>query len=116
MKLCIDYRQLNKVTIRNKYPLLRIDDLFGQLKGVSIFLKIDLGSSYYQFKVKESDVSKTAFGTCYGQYEFLVMPFGLTKCTNYFYGLMNRVFHCYLDQFVIAFIDNILILRECDKR
>jgi len=86
LRLCIDYRQLNKVTVKNKYPLPRIDDLFDQLKGARVFSKIDLRSGYYQLRIKEHDVAKTAFRTCYGHYEFLVMPFGVDKCSCDIYG------------------------------
>ena len=108
----IDYRQINKVTVKNKYPLLRIEDLFDQLGGASVFSKIELRSGYYQLRVKEVDVPKIAFRTCYGHYEFLVMPFGLTNAPDAFMDLMNRVFRPYLDQFVVVFIDYILVYSK----
>ena len=112
LRLCVDYRQLNKMTVKNKYPLPRIDDLFDQLKGESVFSKIDLRSGYHQLRIKDTDVHKTAFKTRYGHYEFLVMPFGLTNVSADFMDLMNHVFQSYVDQFVMVFIDDILVYSK----
>ena len=98
--------------MKNKYPFPRIEDLFYQLKEAGVFLKIDLQSGYYQLKVKEVDVMKTTFRTRYGHYEFLVMPFGLTNAPAAFMDLMNRVFRPYVDQFVVVFIDDILVYSK----
>ncbi|GKC20560.1 putative reverse transcriptase domain-containing protein [Tanacetum coccineum] len=111
-RMCIDYRELNKLTIKNRYPLLRIDDLFDQLQGSSMYSKIDLRSSYHQLRVRDEDIPKTMFRTCYGHYEFQVMPFGLTNAPATFMDLMNRVCRPYLDKFVIVFIDDILVYSK----
>ena len=112
LRLCVDYRQLNKMTVKNKYLLPRIDDLFDQLKGASVFSKIDLRSGYHHLRIKDTVVHKAAFKTRYGHYEFLVMPFGLTNAPTNFMDLMNRVFRPYVDQFVVVFIDDILVYSK----
>ncbi|GJU51916.1 putative reverse transcriptase domain-containing protein [Tanacetum coccineum] len=113
--MCIDYRKLNKLIVKNRYPLLRINDLFDQLQGSSIYSKIDLRSGYHQLRVREQDIPKMAFRTRYGHYEFQVMPFGLTNAPTVFMNLMNRVFKPYLDKFIIVFIDDILIYSKDEK-
>jgi hypothetical protein len=114
-RLCMDYRALNEVTIKNKYPLPRTDDLFDQLHGACVFSKVDLRSGYHQLKVRECDIPKTAFILRYGMYEFTVMSFGLTNAPAYFMYMMNKVFMEYLDKFVVVFIDEILVYSRSEE-
>ncbi|GKF18325.1 putative reverse transcriptase domain-containing protein [Tanacetum coccineum] len=114
-RMCIDYRKLNKLTIKNRYPFPRIDDLFNQLQGSSVYSKIDLRSRYHQLRIKEEDILITAFRTQYGHFEFQVMPFGLTNAPAVFMDLMNRVCKPYLDTFVIVFIDDILVYSKDEE-
>jgi hypothetical protein len=111
-RMCVDYRSLNDVTIKNKYPLPRIDDLFDQMRGARVFFKIDLRSGYHQMKIRPSNIPKTTFYTRYGLYKFTVMSFGLTNAPAYFMNLMNKVFMDYLDKFVVVFINDILIYSK----
>jgi hypothetical protein len=113
-RMCVDYRSLNGVTVKNKYRLPNIDDLFDQMSGARVFSKIDLRSGYHQMKIRPSDIPKTDFSTRYGLYEFTVMSFGLTDAPAYFMDLMNKVFMEYLDRFVVVFIDDILIYSKSD--
>ena len=114
LRLCIDYRQLNRVTIKNRYPLPRIDDLFDQLRGARVYSKIDLRTGYHQLRVWDTDIPKAAFRTRYWYFEFTVMPFGLTNALAAFMDLMHRVFSPYLDQFVVVFVDVILIYSQSE--
>jgi hypothetical protein len=113
--MCVDYWSLNEVTIKNKYPLPRIDDLFDQLRGACVFSKIDLRSGCHQLKIRASDIPKTAFTTRYGLYEYTVISFGLTNAPAYFMYMMNKVFMEYLDKFVVVFIDDILVFSKTEK-
>ncbi|KAL4013812.1 hypothetical protein IC575_025996 [Cucumis melo] len=112
MRLCIDYRELNKVTVKNRYPLPRIEDLFDQLQGATVFSKIDLRSGYHQLRIRDGDIPKTAFRSRYGHYEFVVMSFGLTNALPQIHGFDEQVFKDFLDSFVIVFIDDILIYSK----
>ena len=114
-QMCIDYRHLNKVTVKNNYPIPRIDDLFDQLQGASHLSKIDLRLGYHQPRVRDSDIPKRAFRTWYGHYEFVFMSFGLTNAPTASMDLMNRMFKQYLDLFVIFFIDDILIYSRSEE-
>jgi hypothetical protein len=124
--MCVDYRSLNEVTVKNKYPLPRIEDLFDQMKGASVFSKIDLRSGYHQLKIWELDIPKTAFRTRYGLYKYTVMSryglykytmmsFGLTNAPAYFMYLMNKIFMEHLDKFVVVFIDDILVFSKTEE-
>ena len=114
LRLCIDYRQLNRVTIKNRYPLQRIDELFDQLRGARVYSKIDLRTGCHQLRVRETNIPKKAFRTRYGHFEFTVMPFGLMNAPAAFMDLMHRVFQPYLDQFVVVFMDDILIYSQSE--
>ena len=112
LRLCIDYRQLNRVTVKNRYPFPRIDDLFDQLRGARVYSKIDLRTGYHQLRVRETDFPKTMFRTCYGHFKYTMMPFRLTNALATFMDLMHRVFQPYLDQFSVVFVDDILIYSQ----
>jgi hypothetical protein len=115
LRLCIDFRQLNKAIVKNKYPLPRIDDLFDQLRGENIFSKIDLISRYHQVRIKEEDINNTTFRNRYGHCKFVVVPFGLTNAPIVFMCLMNGIFRNYLDEFFIVFLDDILIYSKSEE-
>ena len=115
MRLCVDYRALNKITVKNRYPLLRIDELLDRVQGSSVFSKIDLRSGYHQIRVKEEDIPKTALRTRYGLFEFTVMPFGLTNAPATFMTVMNRVFSPLLDKCVVIYLDKILVFSKSEE-
>jgi hypothetical protein len=115
LRLCIDYRQLKKMTIKNKYPLPRINDLFDQVGGAKIFSKLDLRSNYHQVRIKDEDIRKKMFQTRYGQYKFVVIPFKLTNAPTTFMFLMNSIFSQYLDKFVVVFINDVLVIQKQRK-
>jgi hypothetical protein len=114
-RMCVDYRSLNEVTIKNKYSLPRIEDLFDQMRGATLFSKIDLRSGYHCLKIQTEDIPKTTFTTRYGLYECLVMSFGLTNAPAYFMNLMNKVLKEYIDQFVVVFIDELLVYSQNEE-
>ena len=114
LRLCIDYRQLSRVTIKNRCPLPRIDELFDQLREARVYSKINLHIGYHQLRVREADIPMTMFKTQYGHFEFTVMPFGLTNAPATFMDHMNRVFQSYLDQFLVVFVDDILIYSQAE--
>jgi hypothetical protein len=114
-RVCVDYQSLNEVTIKNKYSLPRIEDMFDQMRGVKVFSEIDLRSGYHQLKIRMEDIPKTAFTSRYGLYEFTVLSFGLTNALAYFMYLMNKVFIEYLDKFVVVFIDVILVFSRSEE-
>ena len=115
LRMCVDYHQLNDVTIKNKYPLPRINDLFDYLSGAKVFSRIDLRTGYHQLKIKKEDIPKTAFTTHCGLYEYTVMSFSLTNAPAFFMHMMNKVFMEFLDKFVVVFIDDILIYSKSDE-
>jgi len=114
-RMCVDYRSLNEATVKNKYLLPRIEDLFDQLRGAKVFSKIDLRSGYHQLRIRSSDIPKTAFTTRYWLYEYTVMSFGLTNAPAYFMYLMKKVFMEYLDSFLVMFIDDILVYSKNEE-
>ena len=113
LRMVVDYRALNEVSIKNKYPLPMINDLFDQLQGAKVFSKIDL--RYHQLKIREKDIPKTAFTTRHGLYEYMVMSFGLTNAPAYFMSMMNKVFMEFLDKFVVVFIDDIMVYSKNEE-
>ena len=115
LRLCIDYRKLNKVTVKNKYPIPSIDDLFDQMRGVKVFSKIDMRYGYHKVIIKDEDIHKKTFRTRYGHYLFVVVPFNLTNAPATFMCLMNSVFSRYLDKFVLVFLDEILIYSKNEE-
>ena len=115
LRMVVDYRALNEVTIKNKYPLPMINDPFDQLQVAKVFSKIDLRSGYHQLKIREKDIPKTAFTTRYGLYEYTLMSFGLTNVPAYFMSMMNKVFMEYLDKFVVVFIDDIMVYSRNEE-
>jgi hypothetical protein len=113
--MCVDYHSLNEVTIKNKYPLTRIEDLFDQMKGATIFSKINLRSGYHHLRIRESDITKTVFHTQYELYEYTTMSFELTNAPTYFMCIINKVFMEFLDKFVMVFIDDILVYSKTEE-